>query len=217
MSHPEIGAATIAAEAPARAPAAVGFFGKIPSRGDFVRAGLPRGFTDPWDDWLQRAIAGSHDLLGPNWLPAWMEAPIWHFTLPAGQCGNAPVLGVWMPSIDAAGRHFPLTLARIGALPAEPAAWLASAETIGLDAIQDDLAPDDLVRRLGATAAPAGLAPEPPLAQWWTDGSPFVPATRLLMPALPDVATFAAMLHAEPCGATAEQPDFQSDAGGVRE
>src|SRR5690242_17623822 len=88
-----------------------GFFGKIPSRGDFVRAGLPGGFVRPWDEWLQLVMAGSRVRLGSDWLPAWMEAPVWRFLLPAGICGPDPVLGVWMPSVDLAGRHFPLTLA----------------------------------------------------------------------------------------------------------
>jgi type VI secretion system protein ImpM len=114
--------------------ASEGFFGKIPARGDFVRAGLPRSFTDPWDAWLEAVIAGSREVLGKRWLPAWMEAPIWHFALPAGQCGPAPVLGVWMPSVDAAGRHFPLTLARVGVLPADQAGWLTAAVAAGLRA-----------------------------------------------------------------------------------
>ena len=192
------------------APSTVGFFGKIPSRGDFVRAGLPRAFTDPWDDWLSHAIARSRDLLGEKWLPAWMEAPIWHFTLPPGQCGTAAVLGLWMPSIDAAGRHFPLTLAHIGPFPPNPEDWLAAAETIGLDALQDDLAPDDLIRRLADSTQPNATDPTPDdtIAHWWTEGSPFVPATRLSLPALPDPATFTAMLHAA-------QPDVPPGAGGV--
>ena len=41
-----------------------GFFGKLPARGDFVRAGLPRDFVDPWDAWLQRVLAGSRDAAG---------------------------------------------------------------------------------------------------------------------------------------------------------
>ena len=40
-----------------------GFYGKLPARGDFVRAGLPRDFIDPWDAWLQSVIAGSRTLV----------------------------------------------------------------------------------------------------------------------------------------------------------
>jgi type VI secretion system protein ImpM len=205
-------------------PAASGFFGKIPARGDFVRGGLPRAFTDPWDDWLQRAIEGSREILGERWLPAWMEAPIWHFALPAGQCGAAPVLGVWMPSIDAAGRHFPLTLAHVGAMPGDPDAWLAAAEAVGLAALEADLAPEEIARRLSAIAPRCGGtsfgAGE---GLWWTEGSPFVPPTRLALPALPEGVTFAAMLHAMPgpgsgpdC-ASEQQPAGPAGAEGVRE
>ncbi len=184
------GAAVEAPEA-----AGVGFFGKIPARGDFVRAGLPRSFTDPWDAWLEVVIAGSRELLGPRWLPAWMEAPIWHFALPAGQCGPAPVLGVWMPSVDAAGRHFPLTLACVGAQPADREAWLAAAEAVGLRALQEDLPPEEIAQLLTAPGdAGAGDAAE--VAFWWTEGSPFVPAMRLALAGLPEPAGFAAMLHA---------------------
>lgn len=187
-------------EVAADAPTSAGFFGKIPARGDFVRAGLPRSFTDPWDAWLETVIAGSRDLLGPRWLPAWMEAPIWHFALPGGQCGPAPVLGVWMPSVDAAGRHFPLTLARVGAPPADQAAWLAAAEAVGLEALADDLPPEEIARRLAEAASP-GVGLEPEVALWWTDGSPFVPAVRLALAGLPDSAGFAAMLDAGGGGA----------------
>lgn len=187
MPGPAIDAPTVAS---------VGFFGKIPARGDFVRAGLPRSFTDPWDAWLEAVIAGSREVLGKRWLPAWMEAPIWHFALPAGQCGPAPVLGVWMPSVDAAGRHFPLTLARVGALPADQAGWLAAAEEAGLRALQEDLPPEEIARLLASPAETVAAADAVEVAFWWTEGSPFVPAVRLALAGLPDSAGFAAMLHA---------------------
>ena len=87
--------------------------GKLPARGDFVRAGLPRDFTDPWDDWLQSVMAGSRALMGEAWLPAFLEAPVWRFTLPPGMCGEQAVLGLMLPSVDKAGRYFPLTFAAL--------------------------------------------------------------------------------------------------------
>ena len=204
------------------APVAVGFFGKIPARGDFVRAGLPRSFTDPWDAWLQQVIAGSREVLGPRWRPAWMEAPVWHFSLPAGQCGRDPVLGLWMPSVDAAGRHFPLTLAHVGALPARPEVWLEWAEQVGLEALQCDLDPEALSRRL-CEVLKSRVEGEPVLAdladgmaQWWTEGSPFVAPTRISLPALPDIAIFAEMLVSVPHSDIGDRPDGPPGAGGVR-
>ncbi len=67
--------------------ARLGFSGKLPARGDFVARGLPRSFAEPWDAWLSEVVPGSRAILGEGWLDAWLEAPIWHFALPAGHCG----------------------------------------------------------------------------------------------------------------------------------
>jgi type VI secretion system protein ImpM len=200
----EIAASGLAAAEAARC----GLFGKLPARGDFVRAGLPRGFVQPWDDWLQLVIGGSKAELGERWLPAWMEAPIWRFFLPAGLCGDDAALGVWMPSVDRAGRHFPLTLATV--LPAglpdalQAADFLARAEAAGLAALQYELAPDAVMARLAPETSlldpPAAL---PDLARlavrqalWWTEGSPLVPAGERTGMALPGVGDFITMLDA---------------------
>lgn len=191
-----------------------GFFGKLPSRGDFVRAGLPRSFVQPWDDWLQQAIAGSRAILGERWRTAWMEAPIWRFALPAGQCGPDAVRGLWLPSVDAAGRYFPLTLACLGP---DDGDFLTIAAAAGLDALHHDLSPEALAARLAAPriepAADPLILPTDGSALWWTDGSPFVPPTRLTLARLPDATIFAAMLYA----ADRDQPDSPPAAGEVRE
>src|SRR5215471_4559462 len=108
-----------------------GFYGKLPARGDFVRAGLPREFTDPWDDWLQSVIAGSQSIMGDAWLPAYLEAPVWRFVLPPGMCGSLAALGLMLPSVDKAGRYFPLTFAVLSphcVARASAGAWLDSCE-----------------------------------------------------------------------------------------
>ncbi|MCO6415521.1 type VI secretion system-associated protein TagF [Siccirubricoccus sp. KC 17139] len=189
-------------------PGPGGFYGKLPARGDFVGQGLAGSFTRPWDKWWQQAIATSRDLLGPRWKPAWMEAPIWRFLLPAGACGPAAMLGLWMPSVDRAGRLFPLTFARPAeghpaGFAAAQAGWLALAEAAGLAALELELGPAELAARL---AGPEPEAPPPaPLecaaagrgeTVWWTEGSPRVPAGVLVLPALPDGAAFARMLDA---------------------
>jgi type VI secretion system protein ImpM len=185
--------------------AAIGFYGKIPARGDFVRAGLQRGFIDPWDGWLQHMLSESRLLLGESWLPAWLEAPVWRFRLQPGICGPLPASGVFMPSIDRAGRHFPLTLAGIGAAPNtacnEIEAWLDQAEQAGIAAIEHDLDPDTLLSRLQPEPAVTTASHDAPPAgacAWWTAGAPRVPATAFATDALPDPALFARMLQAEP-------------------
>lgn len=141
---------------------ASGFFGKIPARGDFVRSGLPGGFVAAWDAWLQAVIPVSRELLGEDWVPAWLEAPIWRFALDHGLCGADAVLGVWMPSVDRAGRHFPLTLAAtISAttsddLPVQGSEWLAIAERAGLEAVTEDVQPERLTALLDTAPFPGG-------------------------------------------------------------
>ncbi len=180
---------------------AAGFFGKLPARGDFVRLGLPRDFVDPWDAWWQRGIAATREA-APDWTAAWLEAPVWRFRLPPGLCGAGAVLGLWMPSVDRAGRYFPLTIAAVGGpWPQDGDAaggFLAAAEQAGLDALEHNLDPDALSRRIDAAlavglATPA-LCPETGAAAWWTDGGPRVAPATIITSALPEGAVFAAML-----------------------
>ena len=122
-----------------------GFFGKIPARGDFVAAGLPSAVVKTWDQSISAALAEARSALGGRWSDVWLQAPVWRFALPGTMCGPAPLLGLWMPSIDKAGRHFPLMIAAIcpGATPEQMrrhgTAWLDAAEDAGRDAIADDL------------------------------------------------------------------------------
>jgi type VI secretion system protein ImpM len=173
----------------------LGFSGKLPARGDFVARGLPRGFTEAWDAWLSEVMPGSRAILGEAWLPAWMEAPIWHFALPGGLCGPDAVAGVLLPSVDRAGRHWPLTLAAVlpgfpGA-PVPAAAWMMALEEAGLEAVLSDAAPEAIEERLAA--APPAVEPGGGSA-FWTEGGPRVAARRFTAGALPGPAAFAAML-----------------------
>lgn len=88
-----------------------GAYGKLPALGDFVRIGLGRDFVSAWDEWLQSGLLALSESLGEQWEALYMSAPIWRFSLQAGDAGPAPVSGVMMPSVDRVGRKFPLTLA----------------------------------------------------------------------------------------------------------
>jgi type VI secretion system protein ImpM len=172
-----------------------GFSGKVPARGDFVHAGLPRDFTDRWHDWQSLVIAGSRTLMGDTWLDAFLQAPVWRFILPPGLCGARAAIGLIMPSVDKVGRYFPLTLA---ALPetGTPIAddwseWLDSAETLGRLALDEDAPPERLMPP--PSPSPATVTGDA-TSLWWTDGGPLVATSRFALSALPDVACFAAML-----------------------
>ena len=89
---------------------APGFFGKLPSHGDFVGRRLPPEVRLCFDNWLQEGLVQSRADLGENWLPTWLSSPLWRFVVGAGLCGEQAWLGVMMPSHDRVGRCFPLLL-----------------------------------------------------------------------------------------------------------
>lgn len=189
--------------------AVAGCYGKIPARGDFIRFGLSRGFIEAWDAWLERMLADSRFALGEEWLPAWLEAPIWRFVLAPGIAGADAAIGLFMPSVDRVGRYFPLTLA-VTLSAAEPpdliragGGFLDAVERLGREAVGGDLAPEALAVRLAtAVAEPPcepGVAPElAPRAGalWWTAGAPRRPAGAFATAGLPQAAAFVAMLDA---------------------
>ncbi|SAK93414.1 hypothetical protein AWB82_06708 [Caballeronia glebae] len=100
-------------------PGVAGCFGKLRGNGDFVTRRLPRRFVEPWDAMLQAGLLAGRAARGRAWLDAYLTAPLWCFALGGGVLAENGWAGVLMPSVDSAGRHFPLTIAA----PVEPGAW----------------------------------------------------------------------------------------------
>jgi type VI secretion system protein ImpM len=144
----------------------VGFFGKLPSRRDFVRIGLSRAFADAWDQWLHAVIPPARQALAESWDDAWSRMPVWRFSFAAGLCGATPVSGVWLPSADGVGRRFPLLIAAECAMANH--AFLDMAERIGAEAIKAGQGPDWLAQSLNAAPPPLPACPSAsaPL-RWW--------------------------------------------------
>jgi len=152
-----------------------GWYGKLPTLGDFASRRLGADFIEPWDAWLGEGIAAQRERMGDAWLEAYLGSPTWRFVLMPGVIpGLAParaLAGVLMPSVDRVGRYFPLTLvADLEPLPSSAGAlegllgWLHRLEDVALDALQDDWSIEDLEEALGRIEAPA-TEPEPSLAQ----------------------------------------------------
>jgi type VI secretion system protein ImpM len=121
----------------------VGFFGKLPSHGDFIRRSIPETFVNPWDLWLQRCMLETQERLSGDWLKIYLTSPVWRFVLCDGVIGAATFAGILVPSVDSVGRYFPLTIA--AELPASlpPMAltiqarqWFRTVETLALDALE---------------------------------------------------------------------------------
>ncbi len=144
-----------------------GAFGKIPGMGDFMRVNLPSGFIQPWDTWLQTIMLEIREHLGEAWNEAYLSAPIWRFTLPAGAAGSHCVTGILMASVDRVGRQYPLTLAMRHDAPNTIVSHYANGavfdqlETIALNALEDDSTRDSLTAALAGVqvVASGGVAP----------------------------------------------------------
>jgi type VI secretion system protein ImpM len=161
--------------------AIAGWYGKLPSLGDFAARRLSDGFVAPWDAWLSERIAKTQIGLGTRWLSLYLTCPVWRFFAMPGAI--APGLhqcwtGVLMASVDRVGRHFPLTIA--AALPCAPATaseidgvwkWLCAIETVALAALDFDHTIERLDAQLAllpvpamTRAAPRGAVLNEPLA-----------------------------------------------------
>jgi type VI secretion system protein ImpM len=122
----------------------VGYYGKVPIRGDFISKGLPRSFIEPWDIWLQEAIFTSQEQLGSQWLDKYLTSPIYHFVLSPGICGESAWLGVLMPSVDKVGRYYPMTISSMldaninPYLAIQKKQWFANLEKLALSCLHDN-------------------------------------------------------------------------------
>ncbi len=143
-----------------------GFYGKIPSLGDFVCRRLPkRPFVETWDPWLQNVIAQSKADLGESWLNIYLTSPVWRFALSENICGPTPWLGVMIPSVDKVGRYFPLTIAVSLPRHCNPlnitqsmAEWLTQAEQLALSTLEDHFDFDHFDHSVEALNSPVEFA-----------------------------------------------------------
>ena len=124
--------------------ATVGFFGKLPSHGDFIERRVGSAFRDLWDEWMQRCIVESQQALAGRWLDCYLTSPMWRFYLCDGVAGVGSYAGLLLPSVDRVGRYFPLTVVvelPVGLPAAEFATaaseWFEEIEQLCADALQN--------------------------------------------------------------------------------
>lgn len=130
----------------------LGYFGKLPSHGDFINRYLPNAFINPWDQWLQESMVACKQSLADNWIANYMTMPVFRFALSPGVCGETAWAGILMPSRDYSGRLFPFTLA-VPLLANQTAAthvatthdaWLSKLESIALTTLTPDFTQERL-------------------------------------------------------------------------
>lgn len=138
----------------------VGYYGKIPSKGDFLTQSLPRSFVDPWDMWLRDALANSKMRLGDDWMEYYLTTPLYQYALSPGVCGNQVWLGVMMASVDSVGRYFPMTICKSFSEASNPLIllesnreWFEVAQALLLSCLDDDFSLSDFEEKLSQLGA----------------------------------------------------------------
>jgi type VI secretion system protein ImpM len=145
---------------------AVGFYGKIPSKGDFIQRRLDRKFTQHWDSWLQSCMENSRAKLGERWLQMYLVSPIWRFALAKNILSENMIVGVVIPSVDSVGRHFPFTLAteitsqvNLYQFAIEQDEWFETLEDLALDGLSEDFNLENFEEKLESYPEPKYSAP----------------------------------------------------------
>jgi len=140
-----------------------GWYGKLPSLGDFASRRLGADFIPVWDAWLQEVIHATRNASREGWLESYLTMPIWRFVLLPGLIGSNGWAGVLMPSVDRVGRQFPLTLvaglssdAAVAHAVFHGAEWFEGLEATALSVLDPTRGPEELDHSLidRAFAAP---------------------------------------------------------------
>ena len=163
---------------PAGLGACPGWFGKIPSLGDFATRRLPATFVEPWYEWLSAELSEARCVLGEAWPAIYEQAPISCFSLGSGTVDESAWQGILVPSVDRVGRQFPLTIA-LGRPPHAPATmarqWWATLVASGRRALERACGAEGVEEALAVFAAapdPASVEPPPATLEegtsaWW--------------------------------------------------
>jgi type VI secretion system protein ImpM len=145
-------------------------FGKLPAHGDFVARGLVPAERQVLDDWLSAEMTAVREALAESFTYRYDAAPPWCFVAEevSGWRGGAVA-----PSVDSAGRRFPVLLSGSGANPAAAAGVAEGCEELIYRAFAERWDADRTYAAL-CTLQPPARADR---CGWWTLGNAeFAPA-----------------------------------------
>jgi type VI secretion system protein ImpM len=129
----------------------LGFYGKLPTYGDFITRRMPKDFQHAWHEWVATSIGAAREAMPDDWRTYYLNCPAWKFVIGAGLCGEQAVAGVTIPSVDKVGRYFNFTLAallphgiRTLSLVNSQQDWFASVEEMALRTLDEEMDQDQL-------------------------------------------------------------------------
>lgn len=83
-------------------------FGKLPAHGDFISRGLDDDAIEAADAAVAEAVTIAALHWDHRWDDVYVETPVWRFLAAPGVIGREWTAGIFMASVDAVGRQFPL-------------------------------------------------------------------------------------------------------------
>jgi type VI secretion system protein ImpM len=184
-------------------------FGKLPSHNDFVVRGLGLADRERWDGWLSAELTAAKAERGDMFPDLYDRAPIWRFRIAQG---GGWLTGVMAPSVDGAGRRFPI-VAGIGGAGAGGGVAVAEACVDRLyDGFANGWAVDELHKALhmvdvGCDVVETG-------SRWWTPGSEEFPEAMLEGEFPEGLVRIMIMPNATPDGAADATGDAAGDGPG---
>jgi type VI secretion system protein ImpM len=109
-----------------------GWFGKVACLGDFASRRLNAATRDAWDRWLSQRIVALRDREGDAWLEKYLRAPIQYWLQSPERESERWRAGTLMPSVDSAGRYFPLVVVQpLARAPADLHDWVELEARLG--------------------------------------------------------------------------------------
>jgi type VI secretion system protein ImpM len=156
-------------------------FGKLPAHGDFVARGLDDAWQAELDAAISRAMLCAQDRFGDSFEDRFLAAPPWRCAI--SRSGSF-LGGALAPSLDSAGRLYPVFLARWSDAAETAARQAQACEELLFGAIPDRWSADQLWNAAeGLPEAEPDMEQEP---GWWLDGGDALPSpTPRLSGALP--------------------------------
>lgn len=139
-------------------------FGKLPSHGDFIARGLDPCEREVLDRWLSTGLENARQMHGAAFGYRYDAAPPWRF---AAEEVSAWRGGAMAPSIDSAGRRFPIMLSGSAATPGAAAGLAERCEETIYSALAERWDADRVHAHLSALAAEGGESRD----GWWTLGN----------------------------------------------
>jgi len=135
----------------------MGWFGKLPSTGDFASRGIPHFLKETIHGWMSSGMAALAHSRPQEWQAAYLVSPVWHFLMNSGIWDRPALVGCLAPSVDKVGRFSPLMVLRsfdksdvYSVLPPD-SRWLYRVDAMLRRAIGKRISVDDLhslLRRL---------------------------------------------------------------------